>query len=136
MSSGNNIVSSQDKVIENFIKARNRADSLGNATTHWGGAKTRISQYGSVRQSESGAQASSSNAITKFGEVAGGFGYLNQVGSEQSREKTPYQGKRPRPNQGDAKKEQLATKGHRAVIGLRIEKKANSGSQNIDVRHV
>ena len=134
MNSGANIVASQDKAIEKFIKAQKRGDSFSN-TTHWGGARTGFSQYGSVRQSESNVQASSSNAITKFGEMTGGFGFLNQVGREPSREKTPYQGsRRPRPDKINTKLDQYAS-GHKTVIGLKLEK-GDQGLENLDVQHV
>jgi len=83
-----NPASSQDNAFASFIKGKNR-DSIDN-TTAWGGRKTQ-SGYGSGNRSVSHAAASSQNAITKFDEMTGGFGFLTQVGKAGSRKNTPYQ---------------------------------------------
>ena len=67
--------------------------------------------------------------------MTGGFGFLNQVGREPSREKTPYQGSRPRPDKINTKLDQYA-RGHKTVIGLKIEKTGDQGLENLDVQHV
>ena len=89
-----------------------------------------------MRQSESNVQVSSSNAITKFNDMSSGFGYLNQVGRKPSREKTPYQGRRPRPEKINTMLSQYK-KGEQTVIGLKIEKLGSDGPEsNLDMQHV